>query len=401
MKNFTNIGCFLIGWNKDILKDCGEASYRQYRKLLSAISIMMIMWGTIGYCFADRYINIESFALKVCISVAFMFIILCIERVIILNVGKARMMATMRFSMAICMAILGSCIFDQIIFRNDIQQTIQENREDIIKKTVLKRMSIFENDERRISHEIDSLNNATIALGEELMKRPSIKSVNVSTAEQVAGVDENGNPKKVKVRNTEVVNIPNPLTEQLKSNNSQIEIYQNQLEQLRQDKKNIAEKVTKEISVRPLGFIEELEATLSVVSNSWISLTFYIVLFLFLTFMELFVLTIKMGENKCDYELVVESQLNLKKNLMKQTTESLIVNNNKQQQNSDITIMTRDYDYGSYENEEYEDDYECGGYEEDYAWTEEDSWNALTDGMYGDMPSNPMEYDAMMDALGF
>ena len=327
MKNFTNIGCFLIGWNKDILKDCGEASYRQYRKLLSAISIMMIMWGTIGYCFADRYINIESFALKVCISVAFMFIILCIERVIILNVGKARMMAT------ICMAILGSCIFDQIIFRNDIQQTIQENREDIIKKTVLKRMSIFENDERRISHEIDSLNNATIALGEELMKRPSIKSVNVSTAEQVAGVDENGNPKKVKVRNTEVVNIPNPLTEQLKSNNSQIEIYQNQLEQLRQDKKTIAEKVTKEISVRPLGFIEELEATLSVVSNSWISLTFYIVLFLFLTFMELFVLTIKMGENKCDYELVVESQLNLKKNLMKQTTESLIVNNNKQQQN--------------------------------------------------------------------
>ena len=59
-----------------------------------------------------------------------------------------------------------------------------------------------------------------------------------------------------------------------------------------------------------------------------------------------------------------------------------------------------DDDY-EYENEEYEDDYECGGYEEDYAWTEEDSWNALTDGMYGDMPSNPMEYDAMMDALGF
>lgn len=65
--------------------------------------------------------------------------------------------------------------------------------------------------------------------------------------------------------------------------------------------------------------------------------------------------------------------------------------------------MTRDYDYDSYEEydeyeDEYEDDaYECGGYE----WTEEDSWDALTDGMYGDMPRNPMEYDAMMDALGF
>jgi hypothetical protein len=63
--------------------------------------------------------------------------------------------------------------------------------------------------------------------------------------------------------------------------------------------------------------------------------------------------------------------------------------------------MARDYDYDSYENEEYEDDYECGGYEDGYEWTEEDSWDALTDGMYGDMPSDPRMYDAMMDALGY
>ncbi|UKK54575.1 hypothetical protein [Prevotella sp. E2-28] len=56
--------------------------------------------------------------------------------------------------------------------------------------------------------------------------------------------------------------------------------------------------------------------------------------------------------------------------------------------------MTRDIYDDSYE--EY-DDYECDSYE----WTEEDSWDALTDGMYGDIPRNPMEYDAMMDALGF
>lgn len=60
MKYLINIGCFIIGWNKHILRECGEASYRQFRKLLSAICIMMILWGTIGYCFADRYINIES-----------------------------------------------------------------------------------------------------------------------------------------------------------------------------------------------------------------------------------------------------------------------------------------------------------------------------------------------------
>ncbi len=46
---------------------------------------------------------------------------------------------------------------------------------------------------------------------------------------------------------------------------------------------------------------------------------------------------------------------------------------------------------------EESDNYECGG----YLWTEEDSWDALTDGMYGEMPNSPWEYDAMMDAMGF
>lgn len=325
MKTLTNIGCFLIGWNKEILSECGEASNRQFRKLLSAICIMMALWGTIGYCFAERYINIESTILKALVSMMFMLIVLCVERVIILTVGKARLMTLMRVMLALCMAVLGSCIFDQIIFSNDIRQAIQERREDVIKETILKRMSIFDNDERRITQEMDSLNRATIALGEELMKRPTIKSVNVSTQEQVVGVDENGNPKKIRNRNTEIVNIANPLAEQLKSNNNQIEIYQNQLEQLRQDKKDIAQKVTEEVSMRPLGFIEELEATLSVVSKSVVSLIFYIVLFCFLTFLELFVLTIKMGDTKCDYDLIVENQLRLKKTLMDQTSQSLII----------------------------------------------------------------------------
>lgn len=323
MKTLSNIGCFLIGWNKNILKECGEASYRQFRKLLSAICIMMVLWGTIGYCFADRYINIESCLLKICVALAFMFIVLCVERVIILTVGKARMMSFMRVLLALCMAILGSCIFDQIIFRNDIQQAIQEHREDIIKATITKRLSIYDGDIQRITHEMDSLSKATIVLGEELQKRPTIQGTNVNTQEQVVGVDENGRPKKVKVQSVNTVTMANPLAEQLKANNDQIQIYSNQLEQLRQDKKDIAQKTTEEVSQRAPGFIEELEATLKVVSPSWISLAFYIILFCFLTFLELFVLTIKMGENKCDYELIVEHQLSLKKNLMTKTEQSL------------------------------------------------------------------------------
>ena len=325
MKTLTSIGCFLIGWDKKILKECGEASYRQFRKLLSAICIMMILWGTIGFCFADRYINVESCILKISIALAFMFIVLCVERVIILTVGKARMMGFMRVLLALCMAVLGSCIFDQIIFRNDIQQAIQEHREDVIKESITKRLSIYDSDIQRISQEMDSLSLATIALNEELQKRPVIKGTNVTTQEQIIGVDEDGKPQKVKTQTVNTVTLANPLAEQLKANNDQIQIYSTQLEQLRQDKKEVAETVRAEVGQRAPGFIEELEATLKVVSKSPVSLVFYIILFCFLTFLELFVLTIKMGENKCDYELIVENQLYLKKNLMEQTAQSVLV----------------------------------------------------------------------------
>jgi hypothetical protein len=286
---------------------------------------MMVLWGTIGYCFADRYINIESCALKLCVALAFMFIVLCVERVIILTVGKARLMSVMRVLLALCMALLGSCIFDQIIFRNDIQQAIQEHREDVIGTTITKRLAIYDGDIQRITQEMDSLSKATIALNEELQKRPVIKGTNVSTQEQVVGVDENGKPQKVRTQTVNTVTLANPLAEQLKANNDQIQIYSGQLEQLRLDKKEVAEKVREEMSQRAPGFIEELEATLKVVSQSKVSLAFYIVLFCFLTFLELFVLTIKMGENKCDYELIVENQLYLKKNLMEQTAQSVLV----------------------------------------------------------------------------
>lgn len=325
MKVLSNIGCSLIGWDKKILNECGEASYRQYRKLLSAICIMMVLWGTIGFCFADRYINIESYVLKTCVSVAFMFIVLCVERVIILTVGKARLMSVMRVLLALCMAVLGSCIFDQIIFRNDIQQAIQEHREDLIEETIKKRLTIYDSDIQRITQEMDSLSKDVIVLNEELQRHPVIRGTNVSTQEQIVGVDEKGKPQKVETQTVNTVTLANPLAEQLKANNDQILIYSTQLEQLRQDKKEVADKVREEMNQRAAGFIEELEATLKVVSQSKVSLAFYIILFCFLTFLELFVLTIKMGENKCDYELIVENQLYLKKSLVEQTAQSVLV----------------------------------------------------------------------------
>ena len=170
----TRIGCFLIGWKVDILKDCGEASHRTFKKLTSAITIMMILWGTIGYCFADRYINIESVSGKFAVSIAFMIIVLCIERIIILAVGKASWTHAFRCILAVCMSMLGACIFDQIIFKNDLELSVAEVREQQIKATIKQRLELYNEDIQRISFAIDSIGRVNMSLYGELQKNPVI-----------------------------------------------------------------------------------------------------------------------------------------------------------------------------------------------------------------------------------
>ena len=323
MNSLTKAGCHLIGWDAQILSTCGEASKRQFRKLLSAISIMMVLWGTIGFCFADNYLNISNFFGKCGVAIAFMFIILCIERVIILNVGKNKLMATMRVMLALCMAILGASIFDQLMFKNDIQQEITDRRENKIAETIKKRLSIYNADIVRITNAMDSISRYNDELYREIEAKPTTTVTAVSTAEQVAGVDEYGKPIKTKVQSVNKTIVPNPRIAQAQGNEEQLRIYAKQLEELRNDKKDIDKKVRDEFRKRPEGFIEELEATIAVISHSWVALTFYLIMLAFLIFLELFVLTIKMGETPCDYDLVVEHQLSHKRNLLQKTEETL------------------------------------------------------------------------------
>lgn len=323
MNGLTKIGCHLIGWDPQILATCGEASKRQFRKLLSAISIMMVLWGTIGYCFAANYLNISNFFGKCGVSLAFMFIILCIERVIILNVGKNLFMAWMRGLLALCMAILGASIFDQLMFKNDIQQEITERREDMIAQTITKRLSIYDADIVRITNAVDSISRCNDQLYKEIEANPTTTVTAVSTSEQVAGIGEDGKPIKTKVQSVNKTIVPNPRIAQAQGNEEQLKLYAEQLEELRRDKKDIDKTTREEFKNRPTGFIEELEATIAVISKSWVALVFYLIMFAFLLFLELFVLTIKMGETPCDYDLVVEHQLSHKRLMLQKTEDSL------------------------------------------------------------------------------
>ncbi len=319
----TKFGCLLIGWNPNILATCGEASFRQFRKLVSALTIMMILWGTVGYCFANNYLNLTSVLGCLGAALVFMTIVLCIERVIILSVGKNFWMPLMRVFLALCMAIIGASIFDQLMFRNDIQQEIASHRQDLISEMVKKRLAIYDADIAKISKAQDSIRRYNEELYKQIQAEPVIVITTVDTSEQIDGYDDEGKPKKTTLKNVNNNPIQNPLIAQAEGNKDQLLIYEEQLKELRLEKRDIEKNTRDEINARPTGFIEELEATYRVISQSSISLAFYMVVFLFLLFLELFVLTIKAGEKSCDYELIVEHQLSHKKNLLNDTEDSL------------------------------------------------------------------------------
>lgn len=116
---WIKLGCFLTGWNYDILKNCTEASRKKLKKYTSAILILIIIWSFVGFSFAQNYLQAGTIK-SVCIAVIFVIIVIQIERQIILNMGKNGWSNTARIIIAIIMALLGSVILDQIIFKDDI-----------------------------------------------------------------------------------------------------------------------------------------------------------------------------------------------------------------------------------------------------------------------------------------
>lgn len=320
----TKIGCFLIGWDANILRECGEASHRSLKKYISAIIILIAIWGTIGFCFADNYIGIDSLLGKIAVSAVFVAIIICIERYIILT-GKLGFMAVVRFFLAFLMAVLGSAIFDQIIFKNDIQVKMKEIRTEQINKEIPKRMHFLDADIVRVTQTIDSLGKANIELYDKLDKRPVIAATDVQTITRQTGVDSNGKPVLEKTTNVTKRNVENPLNGQVKANEEALKTAVKQLEDFQKRKMTVADEVRKEYEEAETGFLEELKALFGILSEDGVALAFYLFLFAFLMSLELLVVTSKSADQHCDYDLIVEHQLKIKSETLKNTENSLLI----------------------------------------------------------------------------
>lgn len=308
---WVKLGCFLTGWNYKILTSCTEASRKQLKKYISAILILIIIWSVVGFSFAQRYI--QTSLLGSC-AVAFIFVIIIIqvERQIILNVGKNFWGTLFRFIIAFIMAILGSSILDQIIFKDDIEKKMIEIVDQQVKNQLPNRINIINSKLSELQNDIDSLDKKNIELYSDIDKRPTISTI--STSETfVPMANEDGTITTRKQRTTSSTPINNPKIKEVEVNQVLLEKFRNQQEDYTKQKINIENVLRQELGSKK-GFLEELKAMKELLSENSIALIFYLILLTFLISLELFVVMNKLGQkNKCDYDLIMEHQLEQKK----------------------------------------------------------------------------------------
>lgn len=320
MKWWIKFGCFLTGWNSKILSQCSEASYKHLKKYTAALLILIIMWGFTGFCFAQRYVGAPLWG---CIVSAFIFIIIVIqiERQIILTVGSNRWGTCFRFFIAIIMSVLGSAILDQIIFGDDIKRKMVEITDRQVQEQLPMRLNVIDTRLRELQFEIDSLDKVNMKLNEEIAKQPTIKTISTSTTYKNER-QEDGSYKKIPETTVSTNPMANPRIKQVEANTLNLERLRKQQDDFIQNKMNVENDLRKELSSN-VGFLEELRAMIEILSTRIEALFFYLVIFGFLISLELFVVTSKVGDKKCDYDLIVEHQLNIKKAALEELVKNI------------------------------------------------------------------------------
>lgn len=320
----TKFACFLVGWNASILEECGEASRRTLRKYISALLILSIIWGIIGFCFATNYIRLDSLWGRLASAATFVTIIICVERYIILTGVLSFMMKLARVSLAVLMAILGSTIFDQIMFKDDVEFIMKNDRTKLVLEETERRNSLIDKELSILKMDIDSLNRENSVLNEKIVKNPTITTVAVSTKKKAMGTDDNGNTIYAEERSVNRDVRENPLISQVKSNEKVRDDYIKRQNELQTKKLDTQDVVRAEYEQSHRGFLIELKALVSLLAKDWIALVFYVILFAFLMMLELLIIMSKGGDGDSDYDLVVKHQLKIKQETLKRMEEGLL-----------------------------------------------------------------------------
>ena len=315
-------GCYITGYNYDIIRNSSEASAKSVKKYLSAILIVSILWGFIGYSFAQRYLhtNIMGSAL---VSLIMIIIVIQIERQIILSVGKNYLVPVFRTLIGIVMAVIGSVIIDQIIFREDVEKAQISNLQAEVNNILPVKTKELDLQIWQIDSAINLKEAERASIIDEITKKPFIKSTSSEIKHfQMQRKGDNGEKVDTLVRRTDYAlnDVANPKAALLPNIADQVSLLREKKTEKENSKINIRQELETEMSSKT-GFLDELKVLFSILLSSWIAMVVWIMFFLFLMSIEVLVLVNKFGEERTDYDSIILHQKDVRIKMLDKLAE--------------------------------------------------------------------------------
>lgn len=303
LNRYLKFGCFLCGYKAKLMQECSEYSRQKLKRITAAMLIIMTLWFFIGYKFSEEYLKLNSWKAFLGGLVA-LFMVIQIERQIVLHSSKNGWIKFFRIALGILMALIGSTIIDQIIFKDDIALAKKDFVAEELKKQLPQKREDIDKEIKRLDSIILSKEKKITALRNKKIK-PTIKYYQ---SKQIKMQTADGRDTLVKKFVYNSGNNPKFEGNQKNIASLQEEIEKHEEKRTEEKKKsdNIKTNLEKEINNK-IGFLKELELMFSkkIVFHSVAAGIFYFVLLFFMLFLELLVLFASSGE-KTDYEAMVE-----------------------------------------------------------------------------------------------
>ena len=297
---WLSFGCFLTGFNYRILRSCSEKSIKRVIRYTSALLIICLLWAFIGFAFTGRYLKGEWYACVAAI-VIMVFLVIQIERQVILSDKDNRLLHAFRFMLAISMALIGTVIIDQIIFQEDIDKRKMLTIDEEVK-------TIFPGRAGELKRQISQMDSTILSKESErkLVVDDVAKNPFVTVYERTVQRDSTGR---------EIVTImkkflPNPKVNLLDPIDKTIAGLR--LQKTKKDSILLALRPVIEADLKQnVGFLNELEVMYALLSESGVALAAWFIWFFFLVGLELFILASKLGETETDYDRMMNQQMML------------------------------------------------------------------------------------------
>ena len=246
-------------------------------------------------------------------------IIIQIERQIILTVGKNNKAMTFRIIIGIVMAIIGSVILDQIMFKEDVEKM----RISTIQKEVNLILPMKTNEIQESIKQIDSAlfkkeyeRNAII---EEISQRPTIVAISSilnQRKDSITGKMVNTG-KQITTQA-----IPNPKAELITQIDNHIRALRLQKEKKDSTLLNMRQITEAELKSK-VGFLDELQILVQVLLSSNIALMVWVLIFMFFLMIELFILVNKLGDDKNDYDRLLKHQIDVRMSMIDKLNDNI------------------------------------------------------------------------------